>query len=49
MAKPDPTKDTEFQRVVKHFLTTKPQPHKSLGKKPKKGRKHVASAKPKTS
>jgi hypothetical protein len=35
MAKSDPTKDPEFQKVVRHFLTTPPQPHKPLGKLPK--------------
>jgi hypothetical protein len=44
----DPTKDLEFQKVVRHFLTTPPQPHKPLGKKPKKARKRAASAKSKT-
>jgi hypothetical protein len=33
MAKPDPTKDPEFQKVIRHFLTTPPKPRKSLGKK----------------
>jgi hypothetical protein len=33
--KSDPTKDPEFQKVVRHFLTTPPQPHKPLGKKTK--------------
>jgi hypothetical protein len=45
----DPTKNPEFQRVVQHFLTTPPKPHKPLGKKAKKGRERAASAKPKTS
>jgi hypothetical protein len=31
--KPDPTKDPEFQKVVRHFLTTPPKPHKHLAKK----------------
>jgi hypothetical protein len=38
----DPTKDEEFQKVVRHFLTTPPKPHKPIaGKKksPKAGRK----------
>jgi hypothetical protein len=46
--KSDPTKDPEFQKVVRHFLTTPPQPHKPLGKKAKKRPKRGASAKPKT-
>jgi hypothetical protein len=29
-SKPDPTKDPEFQKVVRHFLNTPPKPHKSL-------------------
>jgi hypothetical protein len=41
MTKTDPTKDPEFQKVVKHFLTTPPKPHNPLGKTKKK------SAKPK--
>jgi len=32
MAKPDPTKDPEFQKVVRHFLTTPPRPHKPAKK-----------------
>jgi hypothetical protein len=31
--KSDPTKDAEFQSVVKHFLNTKPKPHKPAVKK----------------
>jgi hypothetical protein len=45
MTKLDPTKNPEFQKVVRHFLTTPPQPHKP---KPKKARKRGASAKPKS-
>jgi hypothetical protein len=47
-AKSDPTKDLEFQKVVRHFLTTPPKPHKPLAKKAKKPRKRRASAKPKS-
>jgi hypothetical protein len=31
--KRDPTNDPEFQKVVRHFLTTPHQPHKPVGKK----------------
>jgi hypothetical protein len=49
MAKPDPTKDPEFQKVVRHFLSTPPKPHKPLGKKVRKRRvKRDVSAKPKS-
>jgi hypothetical protein len=44
----DPTKDPNFQKVVRHFLTTPPRPHKPTGKKAKKRPKGGASAKPKT-
>jgi hypothetical protein len=43
MAK-DPTKDPEFQKVVQTFLTTKPERHKPLGKKPPK--KRIKKTKP---
>jgi hypothetical protein len=39
MAKSDPTKDPQFQKVVQAFLHTKPKPHKPLGKRPKRTRK----------
>jgi hypothetical protein len=29
----DPTKDSEFQKVVQGFLHTKPSPHKQPGKR----------------
>jgi hypothetical protein len=40
----DPTKDPEFQKVVRNFLSTPPQPHKTPGKRkatkvPRKDRK----------
>jgi hypothetical protein len=48
MTKTDPTKNPDFQKVVRHFLTTPPQPHKPLHRKSKKpGRKRASSAKPK--
>jgi len=42
MSKPDPTKDPEFQKVVRTFLHTKPQPHKPKKKKAKKVAKKPA-------
>jgi len=39
MAKPDPTKDPQFQKVVRHFLITRPKPHKPLARQPDKGAK----------
>jgi hypothetical protein len=27
MGKIDPTKDPEFQKVIRHFVTTPPKPH----------------------
>jgi hypothetical protein len=45
MAKPDPTKEPEFQKVVQTFLHTKPKPHKPLGKR-RRGKKRTKSAKP---
>jgi len=49
MTNPDPTKDPKFQKIVRHFLTTPPQPHKPLVKKvKKKSASRVASAKPKS-
>jgi hypothetical protein len=40
MAKnPDPTKDPEFQKIVKTFLHTKPQPYKPIGQRKLKAAK----------
>jgi hypothetical protein len=39
MAKSDPTKKPEFQKVVQTFLHTKPKPHKPLGKRKRRKRK----------
>jgi hypothetical protein len=39
MAKSDPTKDPEFQRVVQHFLNTPPKPHKPADKRKRPKRK----------
>jgi hypothetical protein len=36
MAKSDPTKDPEFQRVVQNLLRTPPKPHKPIKTRPKK-------------
>jgi hypothetical protein len=44
MTTSDPTKDPEFQKVVRHFLTTPPKPHNRKAKKRRKVRK--AKAKP---
>jgi hypothetical protein len=33
--KPDPTKDPEFQKVIRHFVTTPHKPHEPIGKKKK--------------
>jgi hypothetical protein len=44
MAKNDPTKDPEFQKVVQTFLRTPPKPHKPAPKK--KARKKRKAAKP---
>jgi hypothetical protein len=33
MTKTDPTKDPEFQKVMKTFLRTKPRPHKPKKKR----------------
>jgi hypothetical protein len=48
MTTSDPTKDPEFQKVVRHLLNTPHQPHKPAGKKIKSKRKSVASSKPKS-
>jgi hypothetical protein len=46
--KPDPTKDPEFQKVVRHLLNTPHQPHKTVSKKAKSKRKSAAFSKPKS-
>jgi len=46
MAKSDPTKDSEFQKVVRHFLTTPHQPHKPIGKKKKSPNRKREAKKP---
>jgi hypothetical protein len=28
--KSDPTKDSEFQKVIRHFVTTPPKPHSEM-------------------
>ena len=33
--KPDPTKDSEFQKVIRHFVTTPHKPHAPIGEKKK--------------
>jgi len=43
----DPTKDPEFQKVVRHFLTTPPKPHKSIGGKQEAKHKLARKSKPK--
>jgi hypothetical protein len=30
MGKIDPTKDPEFQKVIRHFVTTPPKPHSEM-------------------
>jgi hypothetical protein len=30
VGKSDPTKDPEFQKVVRHFVTTPPKPHSEM-------------------
>jgi hypothetical protein len=30
--KSDPTKDPEFQKVIRHFVTTPHKPHEPIGK-----------------
>jgi len=41
----DPTKDPEFQKIVRHFLTTPPRPHNPLGKKKKSPKRKVGKSK----
>jgi hypothetical protein len=47
MAKPDATKNPDFQKVVQVFLSTPHQPHKPTKKKAKSPRKKASSSKPK--
>jgi hypothetical protein len=42
--KPDPTKDPQFQKVIRHFVTTPPKPHSEM-----KIGKRKAKASPKAS
>jgi hypothetical protein len=44
--KPEAIEDPDFQRVVKHFLSTAPEPHEAR-KKRAKGKKAKAPAKSK--
>jgi len=54
MAKTDPTKDPEFQRVLKTMLNAPPKPHSEMklgkrsGKRIRSPAKRGASAKPKS-
>jgi hypothetical protein len=48
MAKSDPTKDAEFQKVVRHFLTTPHKPHAPLGKRKAKRAKSPGGRKRKS-
>jgi hypothetical protein len=43
--KPNPTKDPEFQKVVRHFVTTPPKPHSAM-KIGKRKAKAVQNASP---
>jgi len=47
MAKPDPTKDPEFQRVLKNMLRAPPKPHSEmkLGKRRLKTQRKTKKAK----
>jgi hypothetical protein len=46
--KKDPIKDSEFQSVLRHFVTTPHQPHKPFGKKANSQKKRAVSSKPKS-
>jgi hypothetical protein len=41
--KPDPTKDPEFQKVVRHILSTPPKPHSEM----KLGKRKAKASQPK--
>jgi hypothetical protein len=38
----DPTQDPEFQKVLRHFVTTPPQPHKPKAESDARGKAHKA-------
>jgi hypothetical protein len=39
----DPTKDPEFQKVIRHFVTTPPRPHESLASERKQQKRDRAN------
>jgi hypothetical protein len=41
--KSDPTKDPEFQKVIRHFVTTPPRHHESLADEHKQAEKAKAN------
>ncbi len=45
MAKADPAKDPEFQRVLKNLLNTPPKPHSEMKVGKSKGKKAKSPAK----
>ena len=46
---PDPTKDPEFQKVIRHFVTTPHRPHESLASKNRREEADKASPQKKRS